>query len=67
MSGMAEGIRETIEAARAMRAREDTLRAAVASGNGPAIIEAARAFFEDDDDDRRDCAPARVERGAGRS
>lgn len=62
----AEAIVETVNAARAMRAREDALRAAVASGDGPAIIEAARALFEDDDDGR-DRAPARVERGAGRA
>lgn len=39
----AQAIRETIEAARALRAREDALRAAVASGDGPGLYEAGNA------------------------
>lgn len=66
MTAPAQAIRETIEAARALRAREDALRAAVASGDADAIVRAARDFFEDDDDEC-DRAPARLERGAGRA
>jgi hypothetical protein len=62
----AEAIREVVHEARAMRAREDALRAAVASGDAAAILQAARELFEEDDDER-DRAPARLDRGAGRS
>lgn len=65
MTAIQTAIQETIDAARELRAREDALRSAVASGNGPAIIEAARAYFGEDEHGR-DRAPARVERGPGR-
>lgn len=60
-AAIAEAIRETVDAARDLRAREDALRAAVASGDGTAIIEAARAFFEETDAERCDRPAPRVE------
>jgi len=46
MPDLANAIRETVDAARELQARESALRDAVASGDVTAIVTAARNFFE---------------------
>lgn len=65
MADLTRAIRETVDIAADLRAREAALAEAVQSDDEQAILEAARNLFRRDDGGR-DRASARVQRRPGR-